>query len=100
MPMESFEFVNGVQTYRIQFDIVAPPPSALPRVGLMKRYSLQPQYTVPSIRITDITECVGENGTRKLVNFARSFDSVAQARVVAGEYAKRIIREQMTPRPA
>lgn len=100
MPMETFEFVNGVQTYRIQFDIVAPPPSAFPKPGLVKSYAPRPQFTVPNIRITEITECVGEDGPRKVLNFARGFDTVAQARVGAGEYAKRIVREQMAPKPA
>ena len=100
MSMETFEFVNGTQTYRIQFDIVAPPLAAYPKPGLTKSYMPKPQYTVASIRITEITECVGDNGPRKNINFVRGFDTVAQARVGAGEYAKRIVREQMAPRPA
>ena len=100
MPMETFEFVNGAQKYRIQFDIVAPPPSALPKPGIVKSYSPYPQHTVATIRITEITEGIGDDGPRKSINFGRGFDSVAQARTGAGEYAKRIVREQMAPKPA
>lgn len=100
MPMETFEFVNGAQKYRIQFDIVAPPPAAAaPKVGLTNSYVPKPQHKVASIRITEITEGVGDDGPRKNINFARGFDTVAQARVGAGEYAKRIVREQMAPKP-
>lgn len=99
MPMETFEFINGAQTYRIQFDIVAPPPSAFPKPGIVKSYAPKPQYTVACIRIAEITPGVGDDGPRKNVNFARGFDTVAQARVGAGEYAKRIVREQMAPKP-
>ena len=99
MPMETFEFVNGAQTYRIQFDIVAPPPSAFPKPGIVKSYAPKPQYTVASIRIAEITAGVGDDGPRKNINFARGFDTVAQARTGAGEYAKRIVREQMAPKP-
>ena len=52
-----------------------------------------------SIRIAEVTEGVGDDGPRKSINFARGFDTVAQARVGAGEYAKRIVREQMAPKP-
>ena len=100
MPMETFEFVNGTQTYRIQFDIVAPPPGSFPKPGLVKSYAPKPQYTVATILITNITECMGDDGARKSVKFARGFDTVAQARVGAGEYAKRIVREQMARKPA
>ena len=100
MPMETFEFVNGAQKYRIQFDIVAPPPAvAAPKAGITKSYAPKPQHKVASIRITEITEGVGDDGPRKNINFARGFDTVAQARVGAGEYAKRIVREQMAPKP-
>ena len=97
--METFEFVNGLQTFRVQFDIVAPPPAAFPKPGLTRGFVPRPQYTVASIRITEITESVGDQGARKNLNFGRAFDSVAQARVGAGEYAKRIVREQMATKP-
>jgi hypothetical protein len=97
--METFEFVNGAQTYRIQFDIVAPPPSAFPKPGFVKSYAPKPQFTVATIRITEVTAGVGDDGPRKSLNFSRGFDSVAQARTGAGEYAKRIVREQMAPKP-
>lgn len=100
MPMETLSFVNGAQTYRIQFDIVAPPPAAFVKPGITKSYAPKPQHTVASIRITEITEGVGDDGPKKNINFARGFDTVAQARVGAGEYAKRIVREQMAPKPA
>ena len=96
MSMETFEFVNGAQTYRIQFDIVSPPPAAFHKPGLVKSYAPKPQFTVASIRIAEITEGLGEDGPKKMLNFARGFDTVAQARTGAGEYAKRIVREQMT----
>ena len=99
MPMETFEFVNGEQKYRIQFDIVAPPPGSIPKPGLVKNYGPKPQYTVAIIRIAEITEGVGEDAPKKNINFSRGFDTVAQARVGAGEYAKRIVREQMAPKP-
>lgn len=100
MPMETFEFVNGAQKYRIQFDIAAPAPAAFQKPSITKSYAPKPQHTVASIRITEITEGLGDNGPRKNINFARGFDTVAQARTGAGEYAKRIVREQMAPKPA
>ena len=99
MPMETFEFLNGAQKYRIQFDIVAPPPTAFQKPGLVKSYAPKPQHKVATIRIVEITEGVGDDGPRKNINFARGFDTVAQARTGAGEYAKRIVREQMAPKP-
>ena len=100
MPMETFEFVNGAQKYRIQFDIVAPGPAAFQKPGLTKNFAPKPQHKVASIRITEVTEGVGDDGQKKNINFARGYDTVAQARVGAGEYAKRIVREQMAPKPA
>lgn len=99
MPMEAFEFVNGAQKFRIQFDIVAPPPAAFQKPGIVKSYAPKPQHTVPTIRITEITEGLGDDGPRKSLNFGRGFDTVTQARTMAGEYAKRIAREQMAPKP-
>jgi hypothetical protein len=99
MPMETFEFVNGAQKYRIQFDVLAPPPAAFQKPGIVKSYAPTPQFKVASIRITEITAGVGDDGPRKNINFARGFDTLAQARVGAGEYAKRIVREQMAPKP-
>lgn len=100
MPMETMKFENGPRTYRIQFEIVAPGPAAFQKPGITKTYGPKPQHTVASIRITEITDGVGEDGSKKTLNFARGFDTVAQARTGAGEYAKRIVREQMTPKPA
>jgi hypothetical protein len=100
MPMETMKFENGPRTYRIQFEIVAPGPAAIQKPSITKNYGPKPQHTVASIRITEITESVGDDGEKKVVNFARGFDTLAQARTGAGEYAKRIVREKMTPRPA
>jgi hypothetical protein len=99
MPMETLKFENGPRTYRIQFEIVAPPPAAFQKPGIVKSYAPKPQHTVGSIRITEITEGLGDDGPKKTLNFARGFDTLAQARTGAGEYAKRIVREQMTPKP-
>jgi hypothetical protein len=98
--METFEFINGAQTYRIQFDIQAPPPAAFQKPGIVKSYAPKPQHKVPSIRITEITQGVGDDGPKLNVNFGRGFDTVAQARTGAGEYAKRMVREKMAPKPA
>lgn len=100
MPNETIEFQNGEQKYRIQYDIVAPPPTPAKRPGEFRSFAPKPQFQVTAIRITEITEGVGENGPRKSINFARGFDTLAQARTGASEYAKRIVREQMKPKPA
>lgn len=99
MPMETSKFENGPRTYRIQFEIVAPPPSAAPKPGYNK-FGTKPQFTVAAIRITEITEGLGDDGQKKNLNFGRSYDTLGQARTGANEYAKRIVREQMTPKPA
>ena len=100
MPMETLKFENGPRTYRIQFEIVAPGPAAFQKPSITKSYAPKPQHTVASIRITEITEGLGDDAPKKTLNFARGFDTLAQARTGAGEYAKRIVREQMTPKPA
>lgn len=100
MPMETSKFENGPRTYRIQFDIVAPPPGPAVKPGGYNKNPIKPQFTVASIRITEITDGVGDNGEKKVVNFGRSYDTLGQARIGAGEYAKRIVREKMTPKPA
>lgn len=99
MPMETSKFENGPRTYRIQFEIVAPGPATIQKPSITKNYGPKPQFTVGSIRITEITEGLGDDGPKKNLNFARGYDTLAQARTGAGEYAKRIIREQMTPKP-
>lgn len=98
MPMETSKFENGPRTYRIQFDIVVPPPGPAQKPGFNKNIN-KPQFTVAAIRITEITDGVGDNGQKKVVNFARSYDTLGQARIGASEYAKRIVREKMTPKP-
>ncbi len=99
MPSETVKFENGPKTYRIQFDVVSPAPAAFQKPSITKSYAPKPQYTVAAIRVTEITEGVGDDGDKKVINFARGFDTVAQARTGATEYAKRIVREQMTPKP-
>ena len=99
MPNETIEFQDGAQTYRIQYDIVAPPPTPPKRPGEIKAYAPKPQFQVAAIRITEVTEGVGEDGPKKNIQFARGFDTLAQARTGASEYAKRIVREQMRPKP-
>lgn len=98
MPMETVKFENGPKTYRIQFDVVAPLPAAFQKPGIVKSYAPKPQFQVASIRITDVTEGVGDDGEKKTVNFARGFDTLAQARTGATEYGKRMVREKMTPK--
>jgi len=99
MPMETSKFENGPRTYRIQFDIVVPPPGPAQKPGTFNKNLSKPQFTVASIRITEITDGVGDNGEKKVVNFGRGYDTLGQARTGAGEYAKRIVREKMTPKP-
>jgi hypothetical protein len=100
MPNETTRFENGPLSYRIQFEIVAPPPSPPVKPGTFQKHVSVAQFKVPSIRITEITEGVGDSGQKLLVNFGRGYDSVAQARTGANEYAKRMVREKMTPKPA
>lgn len=100
MPAETVFFENGAQTYRIQYDIVAPPPSPPKKKGEYQPYAPPAEFKVASIRVTEVTEGVGDDGPRKVINFGRGFATLAQARTGASEYAKRIIREQMAPKPA
>ena len=53
-----------------------------------------------SIRVTEVTEGIGDAGQKLTANFGRGYDSLAQARTNATEYAKRMVREKMTPKPA
>ena len=99
MPMETVKFENGPKTYRIQYEVVAPGPAAFQKPSITKSYAPKPQHTVGSIRITEVTEGVGDDGQKLNVNFARGFDTLAQARTGATEYAKRMVREKMTPKP-
>lgn len=99
MPSETTRFENGPLTYRIQFEIVAPPPSPPVKPGTFSKHVTVGQFKVATIRITEITEGVGDAGKKLAVNFGRSFDSLVQARTGANEYAKRMVREKMTPRP-
>lgn len=100
MPAETIKFENGPKTYRIQFEVVVPPPSPPHKPGTYKPYSPKPQFTVASIRVTDVSEGVGDAGQKLTANFGRGYDSLAQARTNATEYAKRLVREKMTPKPA
>ena len=99
MPAETSKFQNGPRSYRIQFEIVAPPPSPPVRPGTFRKNVIVPKFKVATIRITEITEGVGDAGKKLLVNFGRSFDSLVQARTGANEYAKRMVREKLTPKP-
>lgn len=96
MPNETVKFVNGAQTWRIQFEIVAPPSAPPQKPGSFSKHGPAAQFKVNTIRVTEITEGVGDDGQRKVVNFARGFDNLAQARTGATEYAKRIVREKLT----
>ena len=100
MPNETIKFENGPKTYRIQFEVVVPPPTPPHKPGTFKAYAPKPQFTVASIRVTDVTEGVGDAGQKLTANFGRGYDSLAQARSNATEYAKRLVREKMTPKPA
>lgn len=101
MPIETMKFQNGAEVYRIQFEIVAPPPGPVIRPGTFNKSGIKPQFTVASIRVIEITENVAEEALKKkIINFGRSFDTLAQARTGAGEYAKRIVRERMTEKAA
>ena len=98
MSSETTTFQNGAENFRIQFEVVAPPPPRDP--NMPRGMSNAGKFQVASIRITDITEGVGDDGRKKNVNFGRGYDTLAQARTGATEYAKRIIREQMAPKAA
>ena len=99
MPAETSFFENGPRSYRIQYEIVAPPPAPPKKPGEIPVYRPPPEFKVASIRVTEVTEGVGDDGAKKVINFGRGFATLAQARTGASEYAKRIIREQMTPKP-
>lgn len=94
MTMESFDFLSGTQSYRVQFDIVAP-EAAAQQPGPAWGYMPKLQYTVANVRIVEITLGVGDGGPRKNLPFGRSFDTAAKASAAATEYAKRIVRQQM-----
>lgn len=95
MTMESFEFVSGAQSFRVQFDIVAPVAAVLQQPGPAWGYMPNLQYTVANVRIVETTLGLGDEGPRKELDFARSFDTAAEARAAAAEYARRIVRQQM-----
>lgn len=100
MPMETFKFENGARSYRIQFQIVSPPPAAFQTPALIGNSRPMLKHTVASIRVVEITEGVGDKAQKRTLNLNREFATLGQARTRAGEYAKRIVREQMTPKPA
>jgi hypothetical protein len=97
MSSETVRHQQGEEVFRIQFEIVAPPFVAPTPKGEIKKYAPKPQFKVASIRVTEVSESVGDNGRKKLVNFDRGFDTLAQARNGATEFAKRVIREKMGP---
>ena len=100
MPIEMLNFQHESGTFRIQFEII-PPLAAAPRPkDAIKTYSPPPKFRVNSIKITEVVE-EGSEGRKKSLQYGRDFESLAQARSQAGEYAKRIVREQMgSPDPA
>ena len=103
MPMDTFNFENGGRSYRIQFQIVSLPPAALRNPGLTGHSRPRSKHSVDSIRVVEITEGVGEQAQRRTLHFNRDFQTLAQARTRAGDYARRIVREQMAqavPAPA
>ncbi len=100
MSSETTTFQNGAENFRIQFEVVAPPPPPPRDPNMPRGMSNAGKFQVASIRITDITEGVGDDGRKKNVTFGRGYDTLAQARTGATEYAKRIIREQMAPKAA
>src|SRR5579864_6014779 len=97
MSSETVRHQQGEEVFRIQFEIVAPPPVKPTPAGEIKKYAPKPQFKVAQIRVTDVSEGVGDNGRKKLVNFDRGFDTLSQARNGATEFAKRVIREKMGP---
>lgn len=100
MSSETTTFQNGAENFRIQFEIVPPPPAPPRDPNMPRGFNNAGKFQVASIRITDITEGVGNEGRMKSVNFGRGYDTLAQARTGATEYAKRIVREQMAPKAA
>jgi hypothetical protein len=96
MPSEMLNFQHEFGNFRIQFEIIAPPPAAVRPKNAIKVYTPPPKFRVNGIRITEVVEAAGE-GRKKTLQYGRDFESLAQARSQAGEYAKRIVREQMGP---
>src|SRR5690348_5213156 len=95
MSSETAQFEHGPQTYRIQYEVVAPPPQPIKRPGELRGYSPPPEFKVASIRVTETTAGLGDDAPVKLIMFGRGYTTLAQARTGATEHAKRIIREQM-----
>ena len=98
MPMETFKFEYGERIYHIQFQIVSPLPAAVRSPGFTGDARPKPRHSVDNIRIVEITEGVGDKAQRRTLNFKRDFDTVGQARTRASEFAKRMVRDQMTPK--
>lgn len=96
MPSEMLNFQHEFGTFRIQFEIIAPPAAAVRPKNEIKVYTPPPKFRVNGIRITEVLE-EGSEGRKKTMQYGRDFESLVQARSQAGEYAKRIVREQMGP---
>ncbi|MGH8371549.1 MAG: hypothetical protein ACRETO_02300 [Gammaproteobacteria bacterium] len=96
MASEMLNFQHEFGTFRIQFEIIPPPPAAKRPKDAIKVYTPPPKFRVNGIRITEVVE-EGTEGRKKSLQYGRDFESLAQARSQAGEYAKRIVREQMGP---
>ena len=99
MPMETFKFEHGGRTYHIQFQIVSPLPAAVRNPGLTGNSRPKPKHSVDSIRVVEITEGAGDRAQNRTLRFNRDFDTLGQARTRASDHARRIVREQMTPKP-
>jgi hypothetical protein len=94
MSSETAQFQDGKNSYRIQFEIDSPRVAVTIRPGSLKSYAPKPQHRVSKIRITEL----GEGHRKFSVNFDRSYESAARARAATTEYAKRMVRQKMTPR--
>src|SRR5690348_17541515 len=76
MSSETTTFQNGAENFRIQFEVVAPPPPPPRDPNMPRGMSNAGKFQVASIRITDITEGVGDDGRKKNVNFGRGYDTL------------------------
>ena len=95
MSSESVQFEHGPQTYRIQYEVLAPPPRLVKRMSQIPHFMPPPEFKVASIRVTEITADARSNSAMQILIFGRGFATPALARSGATAYAKRIIREQL-----
>ena len=95
MSSETVQFEHGPQTYRIQYEVLAPPPRLVKRMSQIPHFMPPPEFKVASIRVTEITVGVQSTSAMQTLIFGRGYPTPAQARSGATAYAKRIIREQL-----